>query len=82
MLYLSKSDQHLINFLGQCILVFDEAHNLAQMNSEDTWSAFSKLQRALQSLQHLPIFSVFLSTSGKMSQFTPLPSDDVSNCVA
>ena len=60
------------------ILAFDEAHTLT--NREDTgngtnWSNFSVLRHVFRALYRFPLFAVFLSTTGKISQFTS-PSED------
>jgi hypothetical protein len=35
------------------------------------WSRFSELRRALRVIHSFPCFSFFLSTTGKVQQFTP-----------
>ena len=63
------------------ILMFDEAHELTRRNIHDpaqTWSMFGELRAALRVLRRQHIFTVFLSTTGSFSQFTPLPEDDIS----
>ncbi|KDR72943.1 hypothetical protein GALMADRAFT_252299 [Galerina marginata CBS 339.88] len=56
------------------ILVFDEAHTLMTRNEigEPTWSNLSVIQDVLRTLDHFPVFSLFLSTTckGEICQFT------------
>jgi len=62
-------------------LAFDEAHPLTSVvASEDgsRYSNFSLLRRVLRLMHGSPIFSFFMSTTGKISQFTPAPNVDVS----
>ncbi|RDX41439.1 hypothetical protein OH76DRAFT_1561574 [Lentinus brumalis] len=54
------------------ILCFDEARSLTTIE-QDGWSRFEELRRALRIIVELPIFSLFLSTKGKLEQFAPLP---------
>ncbi|KAM6501265.1 hypothetical protein JOM56_004279 [Amanita muscaria] len=56
------------------VLAFDEVHVLSvEKHQFDTgyFSKFSELRRALRAINELPIFSVFLSTSGKIQNITP-----------
>ena len=59
------------------ILAFDEAHTLT--NREETgyatWSNFSVLRHVLRALYRFPLFALFLSTTGKISQFTSSDED-------
>ena len=61
------------------ILAFDEAHTLT--NREETgyatWSNFSVLSHVLRALYRFPFFALFLSTTGKISQFIS-PDEDTS----
>ena len=61
------------------ILAFDEAHTLT--NREETgygtWSNFSVLRHVFRALYRFPLFALFLSTTGKITQFTS-PDEDVS----
>ena len=50
------------------ILAFDEAHTL--MISRGNWSNLSVMRHLLCNLLCFPVFSLFLSTTGKISQFT------------
>jgi hypothetical protein len=52
-------------------LAFDEAHFL----KKKTRTQFTNLRLVLQAISDLPCFSLFLSTTGKSSQFTPPPED-------
>ena len=69
------------------ILAFDEAHALTgrekveNQNSLQQWSLFSEFRRALRDLNESPIFSLFLSTTGKVSQFSARKADDPSRRV-
>ncbi|KIL63609.1 hypothetical protein M378DRAFT_164281 [Amanita muscaria Koide BX008] len=61
------------------ILAFEEAHVLlVEKHQSDIgyFSKFSELRRALRAVNELPIFSVFLSTSGKIQNITPHAEDD------
>ena len=54
------------------VLAFDEAHTLTKTESDASgWSNFSVLQHALRGLNRFRLFSIFLSTTSKISQFTP-----------
>ena len=50
-------------------IVFDEAHTLADSYDEDKESRFVVLRRILSALGPIPLFSFFLSTAGKVTQF-------------
>ena len=50
-------------------IVFDEAHTLADSYDEDKESRFVVLRRVLGALSTSPLFSFFLSTAGKVTQF-------------
>jgi hypothetical protein len=62
------------------ILAFDEAHTLTDMKMTDStqWSNFSELQHALSALTRFSLFSLFMSTTGKISQFTTARTEDIS----
>jgi hypothetical protein len=62
------------------ILAFDEAHTLTERkNTHSTqWSHFSELRHALRTLHRFSCFSLFMSTTGKISQFTSAPTEDFS----
>jgi hypothetical protein len=60
-------------------LEFDEAHPLvAKCVNEKKHSHFSELRRALRMLHKTPVFSLFLSTTGQISQFNPRRAVDPS----
>jgi hypothetical protein len=63
------------------ILEFDEAHTMTERPSdpESDWTNFSELRRALRYLQTLSLFSLFLSTTGKINQFVPSPQNEYSS---
>ena len=70
------------------ILAFDEAHTLTQVASEDedegvigARSPFAYLRRALRSIREKNFFSLFLSTTGKITQFTSARAIDPSSRV-
>lgn len=52
------------------VLAFDEAHTLFDNRSEG--HPFKSLRRALRGVRQHPIYSIFLSTTGKSRQFAPL----------
>lgn len=62
------------------ILAFDEAHTLTERKStySTQWSGFSELRHALRALHRFSCFSLFMSTTGKISQFTSAPAEDFS----
>jgi hypothetical protein len=62
------------------VLVFDEAHTTTQRHQAagEEWSIFSELRHALRRLHGQPLFSLFLSTTGKISQFTSAMEEDLS----
>ena len=62
------------------IISFDEAHPLA-MEEDGPWTKFSELRHALRIIHLYPCFSIFLSTTGKISQFMPGPRNDPSGRV-
>jgi hypothetical protein len=53
------------------VLAFDEAYTLTDQEAgqEAGWSNFSELIHVLRPLHCLPVFSLFLSTTGRISQF-------------
>ncbi|KAL0948165.1 hypothetical protein HGRIS_014960 [Hohenbuehelia grisea] len=68
------------------LLGFDESHDLTttqQGNNDDpfTWSNFGELRATLRALNDCSLFTIFLSTTGRFSQFTPLSRDDMSSRV-
>ncbi|KAF8523327.1 hypothetical protein BU17DRAFT_63897 [Hysterangium stoloniferum] len=64
-------------------LAFDEGHTLSQpiydTDSSTEWTPFTSLRRALRGIRPFPIWSFFLSTTGKSDQFAPPPYRDTSN---
>ncbi|KAF8325609.1 uncharacterized protein EI90DRAFT_3072219 [Cantharellus anzutake] len=52
-------------------LAFDEAHTLTTPNPGGDPIPFTSLRRALRALRTFPIWSLFLSTTGKSDQFSP-----------
>lgn len=60
-------------------LAFDEAHSLSRPDAQPTaptiLSPFSHLRKILRSCRDLPLFAIFLSTTGKITQFV-LPKED------
>lgn len=58
-------------------LAFDEAHTLSEpfhdKESDSDWTPFASLRRGLRSTRLFPIWSLFLSTTGKSDQFPPSP---------
>jgi hypothetical protein len=56
------------------LLAFDEAHILTDTPKNQTWTVFSELQRVLHKLDTLPIFFLFLSTSGRCQFYPEIPS--------
>lgn len=66
------------------VLAADEAHTLTDRRaiSEESsreWSSFTELRSILRTLNTTPLFSIFMSTTGKLGQFTPTPENDVSS---
>ncbi|KAF8331932.1 uncharacterized protein EI90DRAFT_3154338, partial [Cantharellus anzutake] len=54
------------------VLAFDEAHVLTDNPpDQEGWNLFSELRRILQQIHDLPIFSLFISTAGRLNQFSP-----------
>jgi hypothetical protein len=66
-----------------CIYVaFDEAHPLTvPFSGHSTESNYSQLCQALNHLCELPLFTFFLSMTGKISEFTPPCGFDASECL-
>jgi hypothetical protein len=53
-------------------ILFDEAHQLtAAFSQTDARSNFAAIRQVLQTLNNEPMFTFFLSTTGKILQFTP-----------
>jgi len=60
------------------VLAFDEAHVLSKKSGNIDTSAFLGLRQALRKMQKVNIFTVFLSTTGKIRDFVTPPKDDPS----
>jgi hypothetical protein len=61
------------------VLAFDEADTLTDNPPEqEHWNLFSELRRVLRQIQHLLIFSLFLSTAGRFDKFPPVIHSDLS----
>ncbi|KAH9051699.1 hypothetical protein EDB87DRAFT_1582246 [Lactarius vividus] len=60
-------------------VAFDEAHLLTTPFNENDQSNFVELRWALQTFSMAPLFTFFLSTTRKVSQFTPPHGYDNSN---
>jgi hypothetical protein len=60
------------------ILSFDESHVLTDIPKNQSWTVFSELRRVLRELLPFPIFSLFLSTAGKVLSFSPVIQSDPS----
>ena len=66
-------------FEAPILLSFDEAHTLTTpLRDTPIWSPHFSIRSALRSLRNEPIFSVFLSTTGKFSEFVPAAQHDPS----
>lgn len=52
-------------------IVFDESHTLTHSYNEKKESRFASLRRVLHLLRSESLFSFFLSTTGKITQFSP-----------
>ena len=58
---------------------FDEAHTLTDCYDDHKESRFVVLRQALSALSDKPLFSFFLSTTGKVTQFGQPCGHDASN---
>jgi hypothetical protein len=61
------------------VLAFDEAHTLFSSRDQEGGTPYMSLRRALRGMRKHPIWSVFLSTTGKSNQFAPPPHLDPSD---
>ena len=63
------------------ILAYDEAHGMSVPKSDKPRAAtvFFQHRRAIRGLRALPIFTLFLSTTGKIHDLTPPPKYDASD---
>ncbi|TFK66223.1 hypothetical protein BDN72DRAFT_860060 [Pluteus cervinus] len=63
------------NTLPAIILAFDEAHTLIPQHlntqSNEVWSKWGELRRALHTLSGLPLCALILSTTGKIGEISP-----------
>jgi hypothetical protein len=61
----------------------DEAHTMTMRRSHPPhqWSNFGQLRLAMRSMNKCSLFSLFLSTTGKVTQFTPSKDKDLSGRV-
>ena len=62
-------------------IAFDEAHTLAEVVDDRNETRFIVLRRLLSSLTPEPLFSFFLSTTGKITQFGPPRGHDASTYI-
>ena len=60
-------------------IAFDEAHTLSKCNDDRIESNFVILRRVLCTVSSTPMFSFFLSTTGKVTQFVQPRVEDASN---
>jgi hypothetical protein len=60
------------------ILVFDEAHTLTKSDDDHPWTNFGELRKALRTLNRCSLFSFFLSTTGRITQFVSARENDES----
>lgn len=65
------------------VLPFDEAHTTTKRHrvAGEEWSVYNEIRHALRRLHSLRLFSLFLSTTGKISQFTSADEEDLSKRV-
>ena len=79
----SKQKAKLHKNVPLVVLAFDEAHTTTERQhaAGEEWSVFNELRHALRRLHSLPLFSLFLSTTGKISQFTSAIEEDLSKRV-
>jgi hypothetical protein len=61
----------------------DEAHTMTMRRSHPPheWSNFGQFRRAMRSMNYCSLFSLFLSTTGKITQFTSSKDKDLSGRV-
>ncbi|KAI9449302.1 hypothetical protein BJY52DRAFT_1227846 [Lactarius psammicola] len=70
-----KNDNHCVDVF----IAFDEAHTLAESFDDRQESRFVVLRRIFNSVSSDPLFSFFLSTTGKITQFGQPHGQDASN---
>ena len=63
------------------ILAYDEAHGMSVPKSDEPTdpTVFTQHRRTIRGLRALPIFALFLSTTGKIHDLTPPPKFDASD---
>ena len=64
------------------IISFDESHILTDNPRGTVWTLFSELCRIFRAIVNYPIFSLFLSTAGRFSRFSPEQRLDPSTRIA
>lgn len=62
-------------------IAFDEAHTLTNCYDDRKESRFVVLRRALSVISDVPLYSFFLSTTGKITQFGQPRGLDNSDCI-
>jgi hypothetical protein len=64
-------------------LAFDEAHTMMDVITDVAtnikWTKFASFRRAFRALRSFPIWSFFLSTTGKFDQFASAPGSELSS---
>ena len=72
-----KKKRNKAKYQPLVVIAFDEAHTLTKrqqvQNSE--WSVFYELRHALRGCHYQPLFSLFLATTGKITQFISMTED-------
>ncbi|KAI0302852.1 hypothetical protein B0F90DRAFT_1816405 [Multifurca ochricompacta] len=77
---LPSEKQSQVDMDIEIYILFDEAHSLTTPFGEHDWrSPFTELRRILQILRKRPMWSFFLSTSAKITEFSHVHSADPSN---
>jgi len=82
--FLIKDFDVLQEYTPVLIVSVDEAHPLTTTETDvidGLWSRFSEFRRGLRFIHSYPCFFLFLSTTGKVSQFIPSPENDRSSRV-
>lgn len=72
-----KKQKNGAKFEPLVLLAFDEAHTLTTRHQvqDSEWSAFYELRHALRGCHYQPLFSLFLATTGKITQFISMTED-------
>ena len=60
------------------IISFDESHILTDNPKGTEWTLFSELRRVFREIDGLPIFSLLLSTAGRLNRISPEQPPDPS----